>query len=260
MLAEFRITMPMTLDEYRIGQLYSVTKESVNFAHEMADNESVQFIKNEPFENESMKGQYTYKIYRIGNGLPTFILMLNPDEKALNLHEESWNAFPYCKTRVTSPASTKYLKKELLIEFTTLHCSDRGDQENVHNLSKEDLKKRRVIKIDIARPKVQGDFDLDPAKFVSEKTNRGPLDSKDWGQTVEPVMTVYKLMRFEFHWYIFNNYIREFVCKKEHQLLVAQHQKIFCWIDEWHGMTIEDIRAIEEKAKEKLEQLSSKKK
>lgn len=30
-------------------------------------------------------------------------------------------------------------------------------------------------------------------------------------------------------------------------------RQVFCWIDKWHGLTMEDIRAIEEKTKEELD-------
>lgn len=30
-------------------------------------------------------------------------------------------------------------------------------------------------------------------------------------------------------------------------------RQLFCWTDRWHGMTMEDIRALEEKTKEELD-------
>lgn len=35
-------------------------------------------------------------------------------------------------------------------------------------------------------------------------------------------------------------------------------RQVFCWIDRWHGLTMEDIRAIEEKTKLELEALRQK--
>jgi hypothetical protein len=31
---------------------------------------------------------------------------------------------------------------------------------------------------------------------------------------------------------------------------------VFCWIDRWHGLTMEDIRSIEDKTKEELDQVN----
>ena len=30
--------------------------------------------------------------------------------------------------------------------------------------------------------------------------------------------------------------------------------QVFCWTDRWHGMTMEDIRALEEETKRKLDE------
>ena len=33
-------------------------------------------------------------------------------------------------------------------------------------------------------------------------------------------------------------------------------RQVFCWMDRWHGLTMEDIRAIEDKTKEELDKVS----
>lgn len=35
------------------------------------------------------------------------------------------------------------------------------------------------------------------------------------------------------------------------------HRQVFCWMDNWYGLTMEDIRRIEEKTKEELARVSS---
>lgn len=32
------------------------------------------------------------------------------------------------------------------------------------------------------------------------------------------------------------------------------HSQVFCWLDHWHGLTMDDIRALEDKTKEELDQ------
>ena len=34
--------------------------------------------------------------------------------------------------------------------------------------------------------------------------------------------------------------------------------KVFCWMDRWHGLTMADIRAIEDKTKEELDRVIKK--
>ena len=93
---------------------------------------------------------------------------------SLEIHEEAWNAYPYCKT--------VYMKGNLYITVETYHLPDRGNQDNVHELQEKKLKKRSVVHIDIANdPVASADFkpDEDPKTFKSCKTGRGPL-TRDW--------------------------------------------------------------------------------
>jgi len=58
-IKEFRIPLPMTPEEYQVGQLYMVAKLS---ASETKGGEGVEVLVNEPFENAELgKGQYTEK-------------------------------------------------------------------------------------------------------------------------------------------------------------------------------------------------------
>ena len=94
---------------------------------------------------------------------------------SLEIHEEAWNAYPYCKTVLSNPG---YMKDNFYIIVETYHLPDRGDQANVHELEDKKLKKRSVVRIDIANdPVASADYkpDQDPKTFKSEKTGRGPL-------------------------------------------------------------------------------------
>ena len=68
LIKEYRITMPMTVKEYQVAQLYSVAEASKN---ETGGGEGVEVIKNKPYDDHPLlngkftKGQYTYKIYRL---------------------------------------------------------------------------------------------------------------------------------------------------------------------------------------------------
>merc|ERR1719188_1215591 len=109
----------MTVEEYQVGQLFSVVEASLN---ETGGGEGV----------------------------------------------EAWNTYPYCKTVLTNPG---YMKGNALIKVETYHKAGRGDSENVHELTPEQLKMRKVIKIDIANDSVSsGDYKAneDPAKFKSK--------------------------------------------------------------------------------------------
>ena len=100
------------------------------------------------------------------------------------------------------------MKENFVIKVETYHIADRGQQENVHELTPAQLKQREVIHIDIANDKVeQKDYkgDEDPQKFNSSKTGRGPLTTPNWRDEVDPVMTCYKLVTIEFKWFGLQN-------------------------------------------------------
>ncbi|XP_039297702.1 phosphatidylinositol transfer protein beta isoform isoform X4 [Nilaparvata lugens] len=228
LIKEFRVTLPLTVDEYQVAQLYSVAEASKN---ETGGGEGIEVLKNEPFSDHPLlggkyhKGQYTYKIYHLASKVPAYIRLMAP-KGALEIHEEAWNAYPYCKTVIT-----------------------------VHELPPEKLKQREVVHIDIGNDPVStGDYkkDEDPSLFKSEKTGRGPLTGK-WIEKVDPVMTCYKLVTVEFKWFGLQTRVENFIQKSERRLFTTFHRQVFCWMDRWHGLTMEDIREIEEKTKEELD-------
>lgn len=253
LIKEYRVTLPLTVEEYQVAQLYSVAEASKN---ETGGGEGIEVLKNEPFDDRPLlggkyhKGQYTYKIYHLASKVPAFIRLLAP-KGSLEVHEEAWNAYPYCKTVISNP----YMKEKFVLTIETMHVADRGLQDNVHELPPEKLKIREVVHIDIANdPVTTADYkrDEDPTKFKSEKTGRGPLVGQ-WVDKVNPVMTCYKLVTVEFKWFGLQSRIENFIQKSERRLFTNFHRQVFCWMDRWHGLTMEDIRAIEDKTKEELD-------
>ncbi|XP_013411966.1 phosphatidylinositol transfer protein alpha isoform-like [Lingula anatina] len=256
LIKEFRIVLPLSVEEYHVGQLYSVAEASKN---ETGGGEGIEVVVNEPYQDSSEvlydntkigDGQYTHKIYHLASKVPRFIRLLAP-QGSLEFHEKAWNAFPYCRTVVTND----YMKENFFIKIESIHLPDRGESHNPHNLPDELLAQREIIRIDIANDEVsRQDYkaDEDPAKFKSEKTGRGLLD-KNWINTTEPVMCAYKLVTCHFKWWGLQNKIEKFIQKSERRIFTNFHRQVFCWIDKWHGMTMEDIRAIEQKTKEELD-------
>ncbi|XP_019763845.1 phosphatidylinositol transfer protein alpha isoform isoform X4 [Dendroctonus ponderosae] len=257
LIKEYRVTLPLTVEEYQVAQLFSVAEASKD---NTGGGEGIEVLKNEPFNNYPLlggkynSGQYTYKIYHLASKVPAFIRLLAP-KGSLEIHEEAWNAYPYCRTVITNPG---YMKEKFKLVIETLHAPDMGLQENVHELPADKLKAREVVLIDIANDAVNtADYkaDEDPTKFKSQKTGRGPLQGPDWREKINPVMTCYKLVTVEFKWFGLQTRVESFIQKCERRLFTNFHRQVFCWMDRWHGLTMDDIRRIEEKTKEELEAL-----
>lgn len=246
---EYRVINNCTEAEYQVAQLFATAQASKNTT---GGGEGVEVLKNEPYEKPNEKGQYTQKIYRLASRVPGWVRAIAP-AGALDLYEEAWNAYPYCKTVLKNG----YMKDAFSIVYETLHVNNsRGELENALNISKDDLKKRNVIIIDIANDKIDPkDYkaDEDPKIFHSEKTGRGPLTDPNWQKQCEPVMTCYKLVYIEFKWFGIQSKTESFIAKQIHNLFTMFHRQLFCWTDRWYGLTIEDIRAIEEETKKDLD-------
>lgn len=109
--------------------------------NETGGGEGIEVLKNEPFNDHALlngkysSGQYTYKIYHLASKVPAFIRLLAP-KGSLEIHEEAWNAYPYCRTVITVclfffsfiksiflSLFIHFFKEEnLLIKFTTKIC------------------------------------------------------------------------------------------------------------------------------------------
>ncbi|TKR68481.1 hypothetical protein L596_024460 [Steinernema carpocapsae] len=256
-IKEYRVVLPMTVPEYQVGQLWSVAEAS---KQETGGGEGIEVLKNEPFTGQPLfdgqyaAGQYTHKIYHLQSKVPAIIRKIAP-KGSLAIHEEAWNAYPYCKTVLTNP---DYMKDNFFVKVETIHLPDRGTTENAHNLNREQLKMREVVNINIAN---DHEFlhaadvkpETSPSHFTSTKTGRGPLTG-NWKETTEPVMCAYKLVTVHFKWLGLQNIIEKFTHTQYPRLFSKFHREVFCWIDHWHGLTMQDIRAIEDQAKIELEE------
>ena len=75
-IREFRIPLPMSLEDYHVAQLWAVNEQS---RQETGGGEGVEVGKNEPFEGldflggKYTKGQYTYKIYHVDTKVPPLL-------------------------------------------------------------------------------------------------------------------------------------------------------------------------------------------
>lgn len=253
-IKEIRIVLPLDVKEYQVAQLYTILETSKN---ETGGGEGVEVVKNEPFENlpfqggKYSRGQYTYKIYHLGKKVPAFVRWLAPSY-FLEVHEEAWNAYPYCKTVIFSPKARH--RGNITIE--SFHHSGAFTLENPLELSKDKLKQRKVVNVDIANdPISKANYipDADPKTFKSVKTGRGPLIGPRWWEECEHVMTCYKVVTCSIKWFGIQRRLERFVLDTETRLFRNFHRRVFCYIDKWYGMTMDEIRQLEKETKRELD-------
>ncbi|XP_031664230.1 phosphatidylinositol transfer protein alpha isoform-like isoform X3 [Oncorhynchus kisutch] len=166
-------------------------------------------------------------------------------------------------THTPTVAQNEFMKDNFLIKIETWHKPDLGQQENVHGLDADTWKKVDVVHIDIAdRSQVDSkDYkpEDDPTKFKSGKTGRGPL-GPDWKKELPkktdcPHMCAYKLVTVKFKWWGLQNKVENFIQKQEKRLFTNFHRQLFCWIDKWIELTMEDIRRMEDDTRKELDEM-----
>jgi len=251
LIKEYRIPLPVSVAEYQIAQLYMVSKIS---KQQTGHGEGIEILENKPFDDENGKGQYTHKILHIGSRIPGWLKTFIPTS-ALQVDEKAWNAYPYCKTVYSVP----FLGDRFSIAVTTKYLPDAGTSENVMGRTEAELKDRSSVDIiDIAYDPIDPNKykpEEDPTIYVSEKTGRGKL-AKDWMTTSDPIMCSYKECAVQLRvWGIQTageSYIHKVALR---DVFLQGHRQAFCWMDEWFGKTMEDMRKIEEETKAELDRL-----
>ncbi|XP_054145057.1 membrane-associated phosphatidylinositol transfer protein 2 isoform X1 [Melozone crissalis] len=256
LIKEYRIPLPMSVEEYRIAQLYMIQKKSRE--ETCGEGSGVEILENRPYvDGPGGSGQYTHKVYHIGMHIPSWFRSILP-KAALRVEEESWNAYPYTRTRYTCPFVEKFS-----IDIETYYKTDPGDHNNVFNLSAAEKRQTILDPIDIVKdpiPPHEYKVEEDPKLYKSVKTKRGPL-SEDWIQEYKnnpgkyPIMCAYKLCKVEFRYWGMQSKIERFIHDVGlRKVMVRAHRQAWCWQDEWYGLTIEDIRQLEKEAQLMLAQ------
>ncbi|XP_036382376.1 membrane-associated phosphatidylinositol transfer protein 2-like isoform X5 [Megalops cyprinoides] len=212
LIKEYRIPMPMSVDEYRIAQLYMIQKKSRE--ETCGEGSGVEILENRPYtDGPGGSGQYTHKVYHIGMHIPSWFRSILP-KAALRVEEESWNAYPYTRTRYTCPFVEKFS-----IDIETYYKPDTGNQVDVFNLSPAERRQRSLDPIDIVKdpiPPHEYKAEEDPRLYKSVKTQRGPL-SEDWIEEFNnnpgkmPIMCAYKLCKVEFRYWGMQSKIERFI-------------------------------------------------
>ena len=172
----------------------------------------------------------------------------------MKIEEEAWNAYPYTKTRYRCPFIERFV-----LEVETCYQADFGTQENIFNLKPQELEQRVVEYLDIVQSQPLPDQPAEnPGSFHSNRTGRGPLQA-DWFEQVkqtarkETIMCAYKLCRVEFRYWGMQRkcerFIHEIALRKK---ILRAHRQAWCWQDEYQGLTLADIRRLEDETQREL--------
>uniref|UniRef100_A0AAR2JFX7 DDHD domain-containing protein n=1 Tax=Pygocentrus nattereri TaxID=42514 RepID=A0AAR2JFX7_PYGNA len=217
LIKEYRIPMPLSVEEYRIAQLYMIQKKSRE--ESCGEGSGVEILENRPYtDGPGGNGQYTHKVYHIGMHIPSWFLSVY---------------FPY----LSGFASHGYFNCVSL--ETYLQCVSLNSCPDLIDVVKDPI------------PPHEYKAEEDPRIYHSIKTNRGPLND-DWIEdfvkdpSKSPIMCAYKLCKVEFRYWGMQSKIERFIHDVGlRKVMVRAHRQAWCWQDEWYGLTMEDIRQLE---------------
>ncbi|KAM9483485.1 cytoplasmic phosphatidylinositol transfer protein 1-like [Clarias gariepinus] len=246
LMKEYRICMPLTVEEYRIGQLYMISKHS----NEQSERgEGVEVVQNEPFDDPTHgHGQFTEKRVYLNSKLPSWARAVVP--RIFYVTEKAWNYYPYT---ITGTACSFLPKFSIHIE--TKYEDNKGSNDNIFENELKD-QEREVCFIDIAYDEIPERYykeTEDLRYFKSEKTSRGMLQ-EGWRDTQTPVMCSYKLVTVKFEVWGLQTRVEQFVHKVVRDVLLLGHRQAFAWVDEWIDMTMDEVREFERRIQEATNQ------
>uniref|UniRef100_UPI0037E732EE cytoplasmic phosphatidylinositol transfer protein 1-like n=1 Tax=Semicossyphus pulcher TaxID=241346 RepID=UPI0037E732EE len=246
LLKEYRICMPLTVEEYRIGQLYMISKHS----HEQSDRgEGVEVVQNEPYEDPAHgQGQFTEKRVYLNSKLPSWARAVVP--KIFYVTEKAWNYYPYTITGEQCSFLPKFS-----IHIETKYEDNKGCNDNIFDTELKE-QEREVCFIDIAYDEIPERYYKDSEDlryFKSEKTSRGILQ-EGWRDTQDPIMCSYKLVTVKFEVWGLQTRVEQFVHKVVRDVLLLGHRQAFAWVDEWIDMTMDEVREFERTIQEATNQ------
>ncbi|XP_060777649.1 cytoplasmic phosphatidylinositol transfer protein 1b [Neoarius graeffei] len=236
LMKEYRICMPLTVEEYRIGQLYMINKHS----HEQSEGgDGVEVIQNEPNTHPKYgSGHVTEKRIYLSSKLPSWMKKFVP--MIFYVTEKAWNFYPYTVTEYTC----SFLPK-LSIKIETHFENNNGSNENV--FEDEPTPQDSVCFLDILSDPIPDKYyknDEDLSSWVSNRTGRGPLVD-GWRNNTKPIMCSYKRVKCSFEVYGFQGRTEEFIHRNIRDILLVGHRQAVAWLDEWHGMSLEEVREFE---------------
>ena len=115
LITEYRILLPLTLEEYNKGQRYTIMDMNKS---NTGGGEGIEYIENEPYTAEDGKeGQYTHLLYKFESRVPRMIRAIAPSG-SFDMFEQSWDSFPKRRTLMNNKfLETKFVMKILKAYF-----------------------------------------------------------------------------------------------------------------------------------------------
>ncbi|XP_013868130.1 cytoplasmic phosphatidylinositol transfer protein 1b, partial [Austrofundulus limnaeus] len=205
----------------------------------------LEVVKNEPDTHpQHGPGQVTEKRIYLSSKLPQWLKNFVPP--FFYVTEKAWNFYPYTITEY----SISFLPR-FSIRIETRFENNNGSNNNVFGdtpTPAEDVSFLDILSDPIPEKHKTESEDL--SRWRSSKTNRGPL-KEGWRDHHNPIMCSYKRVQCSFEVFGFQTKVEALAHEKIKEILLVAHRQAVAWLDEWHGLSLEEVRDYEEKMQEK---------
>jgi hypothetical protein len=246
---EFRTPLPFSLAEYEIGSRYTAAKIKLLETGGEEGFESV--ISNEQREHPTLGlCNYSYDILHLRQQLPSTMRTLAPTGSA-EVSSHIYSRFPNEYTEITNP---EYMKENFHLNNTAITTDGSVQQDNALNLSSEQLGPRSVETIDFFNDQVRSsDMVLTPEleNCVHQARGETPL-ANNWQETETQQVVNYQYIDLEFRWWGLQDKMEITIIRDMRRIITMFHRRMYFWLDQWHGMTIQDVEAYEAKVVSQL--------
>ncbi|KAI6660507.1 Cytoplasmic phosphatidylinositol transfer protein 1-like isoform X1 [Oopsacas minuta] len=239
LIREFRIVMPLSVDEFQRGQRYTIAKAEREAVEEGV---GIMLVVSEHCQHDLYgDGVHQVKRFYLTSYLPSWVQSFIPSHSFYVL-EESWNYYPYhCYSIFTCK-----ILPNLRVEIFSCYLNDKGTTDNVFKLDPVVLKQSKVVVFDVINDRLKdnkgGRYNTEV--FKCEKAKRGPLN-KDWIDTQNEVMCSYKLIKSSVPIIGIQNKAECGIVEGLREVLYQTHKDSIMWLDEWFDITYGELRELE---------------
>uniref|UniRef100_A0A3B4YF52 Phosphatidylinositol transfer protein cytoplasmic 1b n=1 Tax=Seriola lalandi dorsalis TaxID=1841481 RepID=A0A3B4YF52_SERLL len=211
-----------------IGQLYMISKHS---CEQSGGGEGVEVVRNElDVHPQHGPGQLTEKRIYLSSKLPSWAKAFVP--RIFYVTEKAWNLYPFTITGVS------FLPK-FSIRIETRFENNNGDNDNVFGDTPTPAKSVSFLDI-LSDPIPEKHYKESEVRTVLSQTR--PCLKSLWRNDLQHSRPPHCKVTPPFTFVLLQN-IRD--------ILLVGHRQAVAWIDEWHGLSLEEVREYERAMQEK---------
>lgn len=250
-IVEWRVILPMTVEQFKRSEKYSIARRTLDDADEKG---GVERVMTDVRQWNGREACYTKLFYRYKKRIPTFMKLVIPNNFT-ELIEEVYDQFPV----KTSVFSIQDRPKTLDMTVTT-HVSEYTGENQIFDdtdvYSQEEIAHREIYYLDVVNTKSakSDDYKIDgfecPEANIGKLTANGRADKNkvpEWTKNYNgPMCIARKIIRVKVSIFGLSSLAEELV---SHTLLPGLyadlHKGMIYWSKSWNAMNFQQILAYE---------------